>query len=65
MAESSTVLLDLYLDYALLSMQQFGQDTLRIIRREKFFYRSPKSKNIYGKGNLSGKMFRIDDKFLK
>ena len=29
------------------------------------FYRNPKSGNIYGKGNLSGKMFRIDDKFLK
>ena len=29
------------------------------------FYRNPKSGNIYGKGNLSGKMFRIDDNLLK
>ena len=29
------------------------------------FYRNPKSGNIYGRGNLNGKMFRIDDKFLK
>ena len=29
------------------------------------FYRNPKSGNIYGRGNLNGKMFRIDDEFLK